>query len=131
MNRLSPEIMKDVFPLNNKISYNIKNRRIFHSRLIRSVTYGSETLPQLAPDHWELIPTCELIWKVCNLLLLLKVLLKNGSQVITIVAYIIQYIFQVGFVSKYIVSSIPVLTFISFSSSFLFCFVLLFIIMVI
>ena len=57
MNRLSPEIMKNVFPLNNKISYNIKNRRIFYSRLIRSVTYGSETLSQLVPDHWELIPT--------------------------------------------------------------------------
>ena len=48
VNGLSPVIMKDVFPLNNNLSYNTRNRRTFHSRPIKSVAYGSETLPHLA-----------------------------------------------------------------------------------
>ena len=57
VNGLSPDIMKDVFLLNNSLSYNTRNRRTFHSRPIRSVTYGSETLSHLAPKIWELVPT--------------------------------------------------------------------------
>ena len=40
---LSPNMMKDVVPLNNNLSYNTRNRRTFHSRPVRSATYGSET----------------------------------------------------------------------------------------
>ena len=57
VNGLSTVIIKDVFPLNNNLSYNTRNRRTFHSRPIRSVTYGSETLFHLAPKIWELVPT--------------------------------------------------------------------------
>ena len=49
VNGLSPDIMKDDFPLNNNLLYNTRNRRAFHSRPIRSVTYGSEILSHLAP----------------------------------------------------------------------------------
>ena len=49
VNGLSPDIMKDFFPLNNNFSYSTRNKRTFHSRPIRSVTYGSETLSHLAP----------------------------------------------------------------------------------
>ena len=55
VNRLSPDIMKNVFPLNNKPSYNTRDRRTFYSRPIRSVR--SETLSHLAPKIWELVPT--------------------------------------------------------------------------
>ena len=57
VNGLSPDIMKDFFPLNNNFSYSTRNKKTFHSRPIRSVTYGSETLPHLAPTIWELAPT--------------------------------------------------------------------------
>ena len=57
MNGLSPIIMKDVFPLNNNLSCNNGNRRIFHSRPIKSVAYGSETLPHHALIIWELVLT--------------------------------------------------------------------------
>ena len=57
VNGLSHDIMKDIFPLNNKLPYNTRNRRTFHSRPIRSVTYGSEALSHLAPKIWELVPT--------------------------------------------------------------------------
>ena len=56
VNGFSPEIMKDVFPFNTNSSYNIRNRRKFHSRPIRTVYFGSETLSCLGPKMWELIP---------------------------------------------------------------------------
>ena len=57
VNGLLPDIMKDVFPLNNNLSCNTRNKRAFHSGPIRSVTYGSETLSHLGPKIWELVPT--------------------------------------------------------------------------
>ena len=44
VNGLSPE----VFPFNENTSYNTRNKRKFHSRSIKSVTFGSET-SHLAP----------------------------------------------------------------------------------
>ena len=54
MNGLSPEIMKGGFPFNKNISYNTRNKRKFHSRAIKSVAFGSETLSHLAPKIWVL-----------------------------------------------------------------------------
>ena len=45
VNGLSPEIMKEVFPFNENTSYNTRNKRTFHSRSIKSVTFCSETYP--------------------------------------------------------------------------------------
>ena len=56
VNGLSPEIMKEVFPFNENTSYNTKNKRKFQSRSIKSFTFGFETLSQLAPKIWELVP---------------------------------------------------------------------------
>ena len=44
------------FPYNTNSSYNIRNRRTFHSRPIRTVNFESETLLYLAPKIWELTP---------------------------------------------------------------------------
>ena len=56
VNGFSPDIMKDVFPLSENLCYNIWNKRTFHSRNIRTVHFGSETLSHLAPKIWELVP---------------------------------------------------------------------------
>ena len=56
VNRFSPDIMKGVFLLNANSFYNTRNKRTFHSRHIRTVHFGSETLSQLAPEIWELVP---------------------------------------------------------------------------
>ena len=56
VNGLSPEIMKEVFPFNENTSYNTRNKRKFHSRSKKSVTFGSEMLSHLAPKIWELVP---------------------------------------------------------------------------
>ena len=37
VNGFSPDIMKDIFPFNTNSSYNIRNRRTFRSRPIRTV----------------------------------------------------------------------------------------------
>ena len=55
VNLLSPEIMKEVFPFNENTSYNTRNKRKFHSRSIKLVNFGSETLSHQAPKIWELV----------------------------------------------------------------------------
>ena len=53
VNGFSPEIMKDVFSFNTNSSYNIRNRRTFRSRPIRTVYFGSETLSCLGPKSFK------------------------------------------------------------------------------
>ena len=55
VNRFSPDIMKDVFPLNANSFYNTRNKRMFHSRHIRTFHFGSEMLSHLAPKILELV----------------------------------------------------------------------------
>ena len=56
VNGFSPDIMKDVFPLNANSFYNTRNKRTFHSKHIRTVHFGSKILSHLAPKIWELVP---------------------------------------------------------------------------
>ena len=49
VNGFSSYIMKYVFPLNENSCYNTRNKRMFHSRDIRTVHFGSETLSHLPP----------------------------------------------------------------------------------
>ena len=51
MGGLLPEIMKDVFPFNDNTIYNSGNKIKLHSRAIKFVTFGSETL-----SHLQLVP---------------------------------------------------------------------------
>ena len=96
VNGLSPDIMKDDFPLNNNLLYNTRNRRAFHSRPIRSVTYGSEILSYLAPKIWE---PCQTHMKGLQSVASFKSAIKNGSQAIVYVVYAGRtYIVQVCFV---------------------------------
>ena len=50
VNGFSPVIMKVVFPLNENLRYNTRNKRTFYSRDIKTVHFGSETLSHLAPS---------------------------------------------------------------------------------
>ena len=52
VNGLLPEMMKEVFPFNKDTAYDTRNKR-FHSKTIKSVTFGSEMLSHLAPKIWE------------------------------------------------------------------------------
>ena len=51
----SPDIMKDVFPLNKNCFYYTRNKRTFYSRHIRTVHFRFEMLSHLAPKIWELV----------------------------------------------------------------------------
>ena len=45
VNGFSPEIMKEAFPFNENTSYNTRNKRKFHSKSVKLVTFGPETYP--------------------------------------------------------------------------------------
>ena len=91
VNGLSPEIMKEVFPFNDKTSYNARNKGKFHSRAIKSVTFGSETLSHLPPKIWELVPVET---KNVESVACFKRSIKNGNQQTVFVAYVGRMLFR-------------------------------------
>ena len=56
INGISPDLMKEVFPLNDDSGYNLRNKRTFKSRRVKSMRYGTDSLAYLAPKIWELVP---------------------------------------------------------------------------
>ena len=96
VNGFSPDIMKDVFPLNANSFYKTRNKRTFHSRHIRTVHFGSETLSHLAPKIWELVP--EEITK-------LKIRLKNGNRQIVLAANVEHIYFRLALCNYFIIQS--------------------------
>ena len=56
LNGLSPDLMKDVFPLNDDSGYSRRNKRTFKSRQFKTVRYGTDSLAYLALKKWELVP---------------------------------------------------------------------------
>ena len=77
VNGLSPDIMKEVFPINENTSYSTRNKRKLYLRSIKSVAFGSETLSHLAPKIWKLVP---IEIKNVDSVSLLRDLLRNGNQ---------------------------------------------------
>ena len=55
LNGLSPDLMKDVFPLNDDSDYSTRNKRTFKSRKVKTVRYGTDSLAYLTPKIWELV----------------------------------------------------------------------------
>ena len=51
-----PDIMRDVFPLSTSSNYDIRSRRNFTTRSIKTVYYGTDSLSYLATKVCELIP---------------------------------------------------------------------------
>ena len=95
VNGFSPDIMKDVFPFNTNASYNIRNRRTFRSRPVRTVNFGSETLSYLAPKIWELIPEN---FKTLESVASFKTAIKKWKPDNCLCRLCREYIYQVGFV---------------------------------
>ena len=56
VNGLSPEIMKEFFTFNENTTFDARNKTKCHSRAIKSVFFGSETLSHLTRKIWELVP---------------------------------------------------------------------------
>ena len=55
-NNCSPEIMRKVFPIDESISeYDLINTSDFVARRIKTVRYGSESLPYLRPRLWNIL----------------------------------------------------------------------------
>ena len=96
MGEFSPDIMKDVFPLNENSFYKTSKKRTLGSRHIITAHFGSETLSHLALKIWDLVPE----W-VKNLESAAS--FKNAIEKwkpANCACYLCRtYIFQVGFVS--------------------------------
>ena len=92
VNGLLPEIMKEVYPFNENTPHNTRNKRMFHSRAIKSVTFGSETLPHLA---WELV-TVEI--KNVESVACFKKVIKKWKPTKCTCRLCRTYVFQDGFV---------------------------------
>ena len=56
VNKLSPKIIKEVFPLNENATFYTRNKIKFYLRDVKSVTFGSETLSHVTLKIWELVP---------------------------------------------------------------------------
>ena len=52
VNGISPDLMKEVFPLHDDSGYNLRNKRTFKSRRVKSMRYGTDSLAYLAPKIW-------------------------------------------------------------------------------
>ena len=55
-NDICPDIMKDVFPLSTSSNYDIRSRRVFTTRSVKTVYQGTESLSYLASKVCELFP---------------------------------------------------------------------------
>ena len=55
-NNLSPGFMNTLFPLSHN-PYNLRSNPIFKTEIIRTVTYGSETISFRGPQTWALVPS--------------------------------------------------------------------------
>ena len=95
VNGFSPDIMNNVFPLKENLRYNTRSKTTFHSRDIRTVHFGFETLLHLAPKIWELVP--EEIKKLESVASF-KNAIKEWKPANCPCRLCRTYIFQVGFV---------------------------------
>ena len=69
--------MKEVFPFNENTTYDTRNKRKFHLRAIKSVSFGSKTVTYLAPKIWEII---QIEIENVESVAFLRELLKNGKR---------------------------------------------------
>ena len=53
---ISPDVVKDVFPLNTSSNNNIRNRSTFYSSPVNSVYKATVSLSHLAPKIREFVP---------------------------------------------------------------------------
>ena len=53
---LAPERMNDIFKKRN-VTYNFRKNSTVETRNIKSIYYGSETIPFKSPKIWELLPS--------------------------------------------------------------------------
>ena len=94
-NGIAPEIMKDIFELQNP-SYNLGlSRNQFRTENIKTVHYGLQSVRYLGPKIWELVPNN---FKYSNSLSKFKKLIKSWKPKACPCTVYKTYIAQVGFI---------------------------------
>ena len=56
LNRLSPQIMIDVFQVKSPAPYYLRDKNTLHSRNPKTVAYGTESVSFMAPKIWSIVP---------------------------------------------------------------------------
>ena len=54
-NQISPISMRDLF-IDKSNQYNLRKRRQWEMHNVRTVKYGTETIRNMGPKTWELVP---------------------------------------------------------------------------
>ena len=52
----NPTLVGEIFPLNEEMRYELRNRTDFAIRTVNSVRNRREWLRRLGPKHWEMLP---------------------------------------------------------------------------
>ena len=55
-NNMAPELLTEIFP-QKESNYSLRNNTALQGRSIKTVMYGSETIPSLGPKIWDILPT--------------------------------------------------------------------------
>ena len=55
-NGLSPPLMKNIFKLKAKTSYNLRQVSEFSRPMVKSVYHGTESISYLEPKIWDILP---------------------------------------------------------------------------
>ena len=95
VNGLSPRLVSDCFKLNNMAVYNTRNRSTFYSRPLRTVLHDAESLSNLGPKIWKLVPS---YMKKLSSLTAFKKVIKQWKPHACPRRLCRTYIYQVGFV---------------------------------
>ena len=56
LHNLSHCVMNNIFKVNQTVPYDLRKRNVLQSRNPSSVRYGTETIPDMAPKIWTLVP---------------------------------------------------------------------------
>ena len=83
-NNMATKILKEIFP-QKESNYSLRSSTALQGRSIKTVMYGSETVSNLEPKIWDILPTE--LKKLC-LLHYSKSKFVNGSQRIVHVVYV-------------------------------------------
>ena len=53
----APQILNEVFPLSEPSAHNLRFQTEFSTKPVRTVHYGSNSLRNLGPKIWEIVPS--------------------------------------------------------------------------
>ena len=79
---MAREILTEIFP-QKESNYSLRNSTALQGRSIKTVIYGSETIPGLGPKIWDILPME--LKKIMSLTLFQKKLVNGPPKIVHVV----------------------------------------------